>query len=1106
MEITDKWLGEIGGWQALKAARALLAAGRVEVVENSPGLVRGFAGAGKSRVASGLRIRARTDVDNLCTCPTARRHGQICEHALAVALASVSPAGASPPSAATPAPSGRAVPAPVRQTGSRPQTAPIPGAFSLFLPESLLDSGAAAGRAATAFLKFDPGGVSVEQPARLLPALPETDSASQRLAPRLAPDEALAAWLAARQVPAQSMPLHLPPAEIPGLLAALVEHPRVFTGKPAPGQHRPLAVTDLDIRPLLKITPFFQGGSNNLDEVILRLSEQPPPRLIGSSWLLHPTDNSLHPWAAPSESEARKISEALLAGAPPEQTRRPLRWLAAWLGTLETVFQIELDEVIQSRFRVVPVPADYEIEVSGSLQTVQLSVRGRFQGHDWSVPGLGSAMAVPARHGARVPPPAAPYFDEKATLFPIEDESKNGVFYVSNIILESAICDRLQALGFVLQGGSGRFELRGPREVMRFYASHLPVLEREFTVRVTDAWRQATRGLLRITPELRPAGDDRAASAPGASDWLAMSFNYRAPDGFHLSRTEALRLIRSGQSTMQGRDGKRYVIDAARCEELEEALQDVPVELTPEGGRLTAMHAEYFLPFAERATLASTRDETSDLPALRQELGSLGDVLRPYQLEGVAWLAQRLEAGQGALLGDDMGLGKTLQSIAAVQRYLALARTDAGAGRPQALVVCPKSLIPNWQAEFERFAPALKVLAIHGNRREELLQQADNSDVLISSYQLIVKDLAHFKKREFAIGVLDEASFIRNPDTEAAKALRSLRLRARIALSGTPVENGARDLWSIFHILLPGYLGDRKHFQERFEKPLQTAGAGSDAAADSASRRLKRLIRPFFLRRTKGEVLKELPEKIEQVLWCEPSAIQAEVYRRLLEEGREEIRAAQRRSGRQGSRMTMFTVLLRLRQVCCDLRLAGLPASLTDGLTLDELSGKWPVFEETLSEALAGGSKILIFSQFVAYLQRCRDILETQNIGYSYLDGSTRDRKTAVESFQNEPQRRVFLISLKAGGYGLNLTQADRVILMDPWWNPAVEAQAIDRAHRFGQNRAVNASRLIVRGTVEERILELQQKKRGLIAATIEERAPMMQGLTDADLEGLLEG
>jgi SNF2 family DNA or RNA helicase len=372
----------------------------------------------------------------------------------------------------------------------------------------------------------------------------------------------------------------------------------------------------------------------------------------------------------------------------------------------------------------------------------------------------------------------------------------------------------------------------------------------------------------------------------------------------------------------------------------------------------------------------------------------------------------------------------------------------------------------------------------------------------LTSYQLIIRDNQHYLNIKFGLILLDEASFIRNPDTDAAKTLRSLKATGRIALTGTPLENGVRDLWSIFHFALPGYLGNQKSFKERFESPIESGL--SLPAGQAAAQRLQKLTQPYFLRRMKRQVLKDLPEKIEQVLWCVPSAAQAEFYRKILEEGREEIKAARRRSGQNGAKMTMFTVLLRLRQVCCDLRLTGIRPEALAGLEPDDLSGKWAALHDQVEAALESGGKILVFSQFVQFLRLMRERFQAQKLDHAYLDGSSQDRSAQVERFQKDPNCRIFLISLKAGGYGLNLTAADSVILADPWWNPAVESQAIDRAHRIGQQRVVTAYRLAMRGTVEERILALQVKKRGLVEASLDEQSPLMSGLLESDLESLI--
>jgi SNF2 family DNA or RNA helicase len=466
-----------------------------------------------------------------------------------------------------------------------------------------------------------------------------------------------------------------------------------------------------------------------------------------------------------------------------------------------------------------------------------------------------------------------------------------------------------------------------------------------------------------------------------------------------------------------------------------------------------------------------------------------------------------------------MGLGKTVQSIAMIVALRAgmtdermtndknsergeLRHSSFGDSSFPTLIICPKSLTGNWRAEFEKFAPHLKVAVSQGGNRAGLLSQLAEFDVIITTYQLVVRDQDALQKQPWRLILLDEASYIRNPDTDAAKAVRSLKAKARIALTGTPVENSVRDLWSIYQFALPGYLGSRDNFKERFEQPIQN-GLGSPAGL-AASDRLKKLLRPYFLRRMKREVLKDLPEKIEQILWCEPSPAQAEVYRRVLEEGREEIKAARKRSGQGGAKLTMFTVLLRLRQTCCDLRLTGLKGDALAGLDADDFSGKWPMLNDKLEAILEADGKVLVFSQFVQYLKLVRAKLDEKQIDYGYIDGSSNDREAQVKKFQTDPARKVFLISLKAGGYGLNLTAADHVILLDPWWNPAVEAQAIDRAHRIGQQRVVTAYRLAMRGTVEERILALQQKKRGLIEATLDEHSPLMTGLGEGELEELL--
>lgn len=1039
MEITEKWLGEIGGWAVMKSARSLVDAGLAVVTSSSDGMIRGTAGSGKMKFTTGLRIRTASDVENLCTCPHSRRSGMMCEHALAVALAHVrEQSGASRPRPSSGG-SGNVVPAsagsvPAKATPpTRPTLTPlqIPGRYTLYLPEPLLHGQLR--EPFGVFVKYEPGGQGESS--------------------------LFAAWIASQGIKQpQSLPISLKGEGLNTFLQTLADHPRVFVGKPN-GQERPLHVAPELVRLPLVVE------SVDPQNVRLTLEGAHQKHVMGPWWICQETATLFRHLA---ETPALVTLASELSRAP---VTRPLRWLAEQGEVLGECFQMELRGLGLEKFHVVPVPSEFEIQLDGSLQVVDAKVSARYATHRW-----------PVR-----------YESDLSSIFPIQDESNRFLFYVQNIDSESRLLRRLHSLGFKPEGQTWR--LQGSENVLRFYASELPLLRELATITEGERWRSATRGIQRIAPKTKfvpPAGQ---MGGSGGGDWLSMEFAYESTDGFRLPRAEVLRLVRSGQRSVQGANGKRYILDIAAVDDLEESLRDVPLELTPEGARVHGAHAAYF--GDEAAGVANDITVTeSDILA---EIGDLAGMLRPYQMEGVCWMTSRILRGRGGILADEMGLGKTVQSIALALFLKQRQGTQSG----PVLVVCPKSLLGNWQAEFERFAPTLKVLLVQGAGREKALSTLSAHDVILTSYQLIIRDIKHYQTIRFGLILLDEASFIRNPDTDAAKTLRSLNSVGRIALTGTPLENGVRDLWSIFQFSLPGYLGNQSSFKERFETPIQS---GLDLPAGrAAAQRLQKLTLPFFLRRTKRQVLKDLPEKIEQILWCAPSPAQSEFYRKILEEGREEIKAARRRSGQNGAKMTMFTVLLRLRQVCCDLRLTGVQPDALKGLDQEDLSGKWPSLLGQIDSVLESGGKLLIFSQFVQYLRLMRDHLKAEKLDHAYLDGSSQDRSAQVERFQKDPACRIFLISLKAGGYGLNLTAADNVILADPWWNPAVESQAIDRAHRIGQQKVVNAYRLAIRGTVEERILKLQSQKRGLVEAALNDQAPMMEGLTEGDLESLIQ-
>jgi superfamily II DNA or RNA helicase len=1000
MEITESWLAQIGGWQAIKAARSLVAGGHVVVSQNEGGLIRGTAGAGKMKFACGLRIRSRSDVDNLCTCPTARRSGMMCEHSLAVALATLQKTAAKPAAQ---------VEAPAPPLVEAPKIATIRGQYTLFLPETLREP-------LGVLVKHDPSGSETSR---------------------------LAGWLAEQGItPPQTVPLSLRGAQAEAFLEGIGGHPRVLWGKPGPSA-KPIQIASDPLRLPLVIDSTPDG------HLVPRLAHPGYRQVLGPWWLCGET-SVLFRVKAPT-----RLCSAF--GQP-----QPLKWLIEHREILDEAFQVELRGELLSGFHVLPVPLTFEITLEGSLQAVEARLAARFGEVTWPILPQGVASTAPA--------PA----------FPLVDPQNAACFYLRDESAERRMVGRLESLGF-RASDRGHWLMQGGDAVLKFYASDLPRLREIATLIEGERWRTVTRGVQRIQPKT-------VVHEGGGSgqDWLSMEFAYQAADGFRLPRNDVLRMIRSGQKSVQGRDGRRYILDAEAVEELEEALRDVPLQLTPEGARIHSAHAAYFQ--GEN----STPVQAPEASVVQSVLAGLNVTLRSYQVEGFEWLLARAQAGRGGILADDMGLGKTLQAIALVSALR----------NGPSVIICPKSLLGNWRSEFERFAPSIPLVVVSGSGREKALESIDEKTVIITSYPLISRDIEHYLKREFELVLLDEASAIKNPDTEAAKALRLLRAKARFALTGTPLENGVRDLWSILTFALPGYLGSRDSFKERFEQPI--ASSLASPAGQQAVARLRKLLRPWFLRRTKKQVLKDLPEKIEQVLWCEPSAAQAEVYRRVLEEGRHEIKAARRSGGQGGARMTLFTVLLRLRQVCCDLRLTGLSPETLQGLSAEELSGKWPALQERLDAILESGGKVLIFSQFVQFLKLLRHHLDVTQVSYCYLDGQTQDREGQVKAFQSQPDKRVFLISLKAGGYGLNLTAADHVILADPWWNPAVEAQAIDRAHRLGQQRVVHAFRLATRGTVEERILALQAKKRGLIEATVEDDATVLTGLSESELEDLL--
>jgi superfamily II DNA or RNA helicase len=461
--------------------------------------------------------------------------------------------------------------------------------------------------------------------------------------------------------------------------------------------------------------------------------------------------------------------------------------------------------------------------------------------------------------------------------------------------------------------------------------------------------------------------------------------------------------------------------------------------------------------------------------------------LRPYQQEGLAWLQHLRAMNVGGILADDMGLGKTLQTIA----HIATEKLAGRLAKP-ALIVSPTSLVPNWEREIDRFAPHLRVVALSGAQRHERFDEAMAADVVVTSYPLVCRDEERFEPFEFSLVILDEAQTIKNLKSRAHQSIRTLRAEHRLCLTGTPVENHLGELWALMDFLNSGLLGDEVGFGRFYRVPIEKGRNEERLAA------LRELLAPYILRRTKAEVAKELPPKTELLRPIELRGQQRELYESIRVAAHAEVRRLIRKKGLAASTIPILGALTKLRQVCCDPRLVGTDfggAGVRD-------SAKYDAFVALLGQLLAEGRRVLVFSQFTSMLRLIAGGLEQRKVRYALLTGETTDRAAEVDSFQTESGPRVFLISLRAGGTGLTLTRADAVIHYDPWWNPAVQAQATDRAYRIGQTSPVFVYNLFVAGSVEERMLRLQKRKRGVADAILGGAAPT-GALTEDDVEVL---
>jgi SNF2 family DNA or RNA helicase len=571
--------------------------------------------------------------------------------------------------------------------------------------------------------------------------------------------------------------------------------------------------------------------------------------------------------------------------------------------------------------------------------------------------------------------------------------------------------------------------------------------------------------------------------------------------------TSPTRQPQDGRLTAELPDGRRIVLPMARIRPILQALielHDGEETLDADGKlRLSRFDATRLADLQAADTAAQLRwlngetllelgQKLRDFSGIRQiePPTGLNAELRAYQREGLSWLQFLREYQLGGILADDMGLGKTVQTLAHV-----LLEKEAGRLDKPALVIAPTSLVGNWQREAAQFTPALRVLALHGVQRKQHFSAMAGHDLIVTTYPLLSRDREALLAQEFHLLVLDEAQNIKNARTQAAQLVQQIKSRHRLCLTGTPMENHLGELWSQFHFLQPGLLGDERQFKKLYRLPIEKNGD------DDRRAHLIRRIAPFILRRTKGQVMKELPPKTEIVRSVALAGAQRDLYETVRLAMNDKVRAAVASRGLSSSHIVVLDALLKLRQICCDPRLLKLEAAEKAAGE----SAKLTLLMDILPEMLEEGRRVLLFSQFTSMLELIEAELNERGIHYLKLTGETQNRTALVERFQRG-ESPLFLISLKAGGVGLNLTAADTVIHYDPWWNPAVENQATDRAHRIGQDKPVFVYKLVIEGSVEEKIMAMQLRKAELAAGILDgAAAPVAAALESKDLQALFE-
>ena len=680
--------------------------------------------------------------------------------------------------------------------------------------------------------------------------------------------------------------------------------------------------------------------------------------------------------------------------------------------------------------------------------------------------------------------------------FAIPDANDLLKYRIRNMIAEKNAVEKLQTVGFIGRAGDTLKNIEGVNEVLNFLGSGVPKIQRlGWIVELEGRVKPFVEKTEVITPRVNISEN---------SDGSYFDINYEyISENASIKESDIKRALELGNSFIEYK-GKTILLDGDAIMQALEVFQDcLPNNLDQSKVNLESIYGSYVYStldsldgievtaskkWMEKAKTLNDQDVLKNIDLSK----NLKCSLRKYQKDGVNWLRFLENRGFCGILADEMGLGKTVQTLA----WLQLDRSEKNQKNLPALIICPTSLVENWAEEVKRFTPDKSILVLQGSDRHKDWKNIPNYNIIITSYALMRRDIDKHLDFTYSVAILDEAQQIKNRTTQNALAAKKIQANHRLVLSGTPIENSVTDLWSIMDFLMPGYLGDHKTFHEKYELPIIHGGTEGDLAQI----KLKRKLHPFLLRRLKKHVAKDLPPKIERIASCKLTADQLLVYQQLLNASKNRIEKMVEKDGFNKSRMEILKTLLRLRQTCNHIDLLHLK-----DVKSKNPSGKMDLFFSLLNEAIDSSHRILVFSQFTGMLSILKNELEKKDIKYCYLDGSTKNRQDIVKLFNRDHSIPVFLMSLKAGGTGLNLTGADMVIHFDPWWNPAVENQATDRAHRIGQKRTVYSVKLITKGTIEEKVVALQESKKNIIDSTLTTDDQVMQKLTWEDVQNLLE-